>query len=1219
MPSGRSASTASWPGTSTRAARRSTTTTSGHPTPCSTELAYPTPAIVVTSGDDTDDLSCDSIHCSLREAIDAANSQLGADVIAFDIPGGGIRTITPGSALPDIDESVLIDGSTQPGTFASPVVVLDGSSAGPGVPGLSASGDDVTIRGLRITGFDGAGVAASGSGLRVDSSTIDHNGGDGIAPTGFSSDASISGNRILANGGLGIDDGDNGPSFFGPTAPPSLMLSQFSDQLSGSISGSSGTYAVEVFKVASCDPSGYGEGDVPIGGKDVIVPPGFPSFASWTFDVPGGVALTDVFTATVTNPDGTTTEFSNCASKPKPNLSLTIDDDREVVGVGEAVHYTLSVTNATQINASNIVLQHTLPAGATFGQAIPTSGTCTQAAGVVTCQLGSLQSFGQPATVTVEVDVRLGSAGVASTSATVSATQPETTLADNTASDTTTVAAATPATYTVTSNNDVNDGTCNAAHCSLREAISAANANPGRDTILFNLTGSKLIQPSSPGLPIIGGPVVIDATSNPGFAGQPVVVLSGTNAFGYGGLHLAGGDSEVRGIVFNSWYLSGVSLERWGGNTVAGNWFGLDASGTIRTPNSSSAIGVFTSSNVVGGSTAADRNVISGSSSGISMGFYYAGAPEPHDNVVRGNWIGLNAAGTAVISNTTGIAFTGDNHLIRDNIVVGSGQDGILVSADASLGFAATGNVIQGNVVGLDPTGTTAMPNQTGVRVHLNSRNTVVGGTAPGEGNTIAGNQFDGINVFNGPQDTVIAGNRIGTAPDGTTSKPNGRHGIILEAGSSPRTTIGGTAAGAGNVIAFNAFDGVSLMADGAAVLGNSIHDNGGLGIDRSPTTQASNTVTNTPASLSFPVLTAAVTQNGLSTVTGTVAASASTTYRIELFGNATCDPRRERRGSDAAHRVHRHDQRERGGLLQRRAAVARCQRDGHHRDFDVDRGRRPVVRVLGLPHEWPAAARHDIGERRDRLHHDDRPRERRRDADRSHRDERDRACIRGDAGRRHDHRAGDLRHAARQLRVLRLRGGDHGARCVAGGAARPRVHRRRDGHSGRRDRGLDRRVPERDARPRVHGGGCERNAGSMCLPAADAQRGIAPGRHPADRSNLPGEHVERRPVVRTAASAPVHLHRVLRAGEQPPDRQPRELRQGHPGQVRARRRQGPPGPRLGFTDLAEDHVRHGGAARRDRGDRHARVERPELRRRQPAPTRTCGRPTRRGRGHAAS
>jgi CSLREA domain-containing protein len=100
---------------------------------------------------------CNKSDCTLREAITAANGQFGADVIAFDIPGGGIHTITPGSALPAITEPVLIDGSTQPGTAGSPLIVLDGSTAGAGSVGLSASASDVTIRGLRITGFDGAG------------------------------------------------------------------------------------------------------------------------------------------------------------------------------------------------------------------------------------------------------------------------------------------------------------------------------------------------------------------------------------------------------------------------------------------------------------------------------------------------------------------------------------------------------------------------------------------------------------------------------------------------------------------------------------------------------------------------------------------------------------------------------------------------------------------------------------------------------------------------------------------------------------------------------------------------------------------------------------------------------------------------------------------------------------------------------------------------------
>ena len=872
--------------------------------PALTELAWPTPAIVVNAADDVDDFACDATHCSLREAINAANAQPGADLIAFAIPGTGTHTIAPASALPDVTDSVLIDGTTQPGAAGTPLIQLDGSAAGPGTDGIRAAGQDVTVRGLRVTGFDGAGVRASASGLRVDGSRIDANGGDGIVVDAYPNDASISSNRILGNGGLGIDLGNDGPGAVDRPAPSLMGIPPTSDTISGSLFDDPGAYTVELFELGSCDPSGYGEGDVPIGSLAVTVPPPgpfpppFPSPAEFSFAVPGGIALGDTFSATATDASGATSEFSGCATKPLPNLSLTLDDETELVGEGEPVRYTLTVSNPTEIYVNDIVLSQTLPAGATFGQAIPSQGTCSEAGGVVTCQLGSLvgQYWG-PGTISVTVDVRLGAAGVASTSATVSGAQPESNALDNAAAEATTVAAATPATFTVTSPNDASDGTCNVAHCSLREAILAANANPGRDTIAFALTGSRLIQPASPGLPVVTGPVVIDATTNPGFSSQPMVELAGPAPLGGYGLDIAGGDSEVRGLILNRWRSAAMLVERWDGNVVAGNWFGLDATGMAGLPSTSSALIVFTSGNVIGGSTPADRNVISGSSSGISMGRAGATAPEPHDNIVQGNWVGLNAAGTAIVANTTGIAVGGDDHVIggsgpgEGNVVVGSAQDGIIVSGDASLGHISTGTVIAGNTVGLDPTGTVAMPNGFGIRVHLASRNVTVGGTTPGAGNTVSGNQYDGINVFNGPQDTLIVGNRIGTAADGTTPIPNGRHGIILEGGGSPRTVIGGTTTGSANIIANNAYDGVSMHAGVATVLGNSIHANGGLGIDRSPTTQTSNTVTSTPAAVAFPVLTAAVTQNGLTTVAGTLASSPSTPYRIELFSNSVCDP----------------------------------------------------------------------------------------------------------------------------------------------------------------------------------------------------------------------------------------------------------------------------------------------------------------------------------------
>src|SRR5438094_10355275 len=84
-------------------------------------LAVPSPAearttYVVNAADDTvDELGCDTVHCSLREAIEAANRSGGEDTIAFDIPGRGLQTISPLSALPDLTDAVILDGTTQPG------------------------------------------------------------------------------------------------------------------------------------------------------------------------------------------------------------------------------------------------------------------------------------------------------------------------------------------------------------------------------------------------------------------------------------------------------------------------------------------------------------------------------------------------------------------------------------------------------------------------------------------------------------------------------------------------------------------------------------------------------------------------------------------------------------------------------------------------------------------------------------------------------------------------------------------------------------------------------------------------------------------------------------------------------------------------------------------------------------------------------------------------
>ena len=129
----------------------------------------PTSTWTVNSTNDVDGGTCDATHCSLREAINAANANAGTDTIAFNISGAGPHTIQPTSALPTITDPVIIDGYTQPGAMPNTngpglglttvlKIELDGSNAGaPFVSGLRLTGGNSTIRGLAINRFSGSG------------------------------------------------------------------------------------------------------------------------------------------------------------------------------------------------------------------------------------------------------------------------------------------------------------------------------------------------------------------------------------------------------------------------------------------------------------------------------------------------------------------------------------------------------------------------------------------------------------------------------------------------------------------------------------------------------------------------------------------------------------------------------------------------------------------------------------------------------------------------------------------------------------------------------------------------------------------------------------------------------------------------------------------------------------------------------------------------------
>ena len=281
------------------------------------------------------------------------------------------------------------------------------------------------------------------------------------------------------------------------------------------------------------------------------------------------------------------------------------------------------------------------------------------------------------------------------------------------------ITSASPLTTTVNSTNDVDDGVCNVAHCSLREAINAANSNSGTDTIAFNITsgcgagGVCTIQPTSALPALTDNGTAIDGYTQPGAApatgATPAVLkieIDGTNAGAAGGLHLASSNNSISGLVINRFSQSGVFISGGSatGNTVSGNYIGTDANGTAGLGNSYSGVAIrgAAQNNTIGGDTAGERNAISGNGE-AGVWIYDNGTL---NNTVSGNYIGTDANGTAVLSNTgDGVAIGGgaqSNAVGPDNVIAHNGEDGIEVYESNTTGNTITHNSIFSNTMGIN-------------------------------------------------------------------------------------------------------------------------------------------------------------------------------------------------------------------------------------------------------------------------------------------------------------------------------------------------------------------------------------------------------------------------------------------------------------------------------------------------------------------------------------
>lgn len=459
-------------------------------------------------------------------------------------------------------------------------------------------------------------------------------------------------------------------------------------------------------------------------------------------------------------------------------------------------------------------------------------------------------------------------------------------------------------TFTVNStgdeaDNNPGDSVCHtsAGTCTLRAAITEANATSNA-IINFNLGASGSLQTITPGLalPDITQPVTIDGTSQPGYTNTPLIELDGSNtSAGVNGLTVLGGSTTIKGLVINRFSGAGIELRNNGNNILTGNYIGTDSNGQIALGNTNSGVWVNeVPNNTIGGTTASARNIISGN---FNYGIKVSGNGST-GNRIQGNYLGTDVTGQLSVGNSAGgLCICGGS-----TTTVGGSSSGArnIISGNSSYGIrieftGAVNNVVQGNYIGTNAAGTSALPNtNSGVYITGAGSNTIGGGVT-GTGNFISGNTGYGILVSGSDAiNNTLQGNYIGLKPSDSSALKNGLNGIMID-NSAANTAIGGSLSGQFNTIAYNGGAGIFVNSGtGQRIQGNSIFSNEGLGIDLAPSGVNPNDAGDAdsgPNNLqNFPVLNLVTDNSSTTTIQGVLDSTPSSSFNLAFYTNSSCD-----------------------------------------------------------------------------------------------------------------------------------------------------------------------------------------------------------------------------------------------------------------------------------------------------------------------------------------
>lgn len=507
------------------------------------------------------------------------------------------------------------------------------------------------------------------------------------------------------------------------------------------------------------------------------------------------------------------------------------------------------------------------------------------------------------------------------------------------------------AVYIVTNTNDSGTG-------SLRNALTQCSNTAGPHTINFNIpatdagynaqTGVWVIAPSSTYPYIQTSNVTIDGTSQTTYGGDinpygPEIVIDGSDIVDYGFRFMNASHATVKGLCicrfteaaqfYNSPYstvtscyvgtdatgstamgnyiglefISGSDLCTIGGTTVAdrniisgnehigirlldvryctvsANLIGTDRTGTYAIPN---ADGMSMEGAVqlctIGGLTEAERNIISGNLD-YGLPLFGVGATE---NIIIGNYIGTDITGTHAIGNTYGVLC--DDGSYSNRVGGPSPQERNIISGNVGYGVflynnGTSRNLIQNNYIGTDHTGLQAVPNTAGIIIDGISYSNII------DSNIISGNLQSGIGInITGSDSNRIVRNRIGVNA-ANQPLPNGMDGIRISQGPVG-TQIGGSASEA-NIIAHNGACGVYITNPSCVrnrISCNSFYNNGFLAIDLYQPGVSPNDAGDLDGGannlLNFPVIQSVIYNQSSHTLSGTLDSPNPSTIEIQLY-----------------------------------------------------------------------------------------------------------------------------------------------------------------------------------------------------------------------------------------------------------------------------------------------------------------------------------------------